>query len=252
MGTGPAVSKTTWLDGYDLTGDLNETELNLEHDVLDATVFVSGTGPRGRVRQAGLQSVASKVAGLWWSDTAVAPDPQIVNGLATGASAVVTQSVAGTLGDVAYLYTAKKLAYSVFGKAGELVPFSLDTQGGRMPGGVPWVGAVRGVVAAGKGAVSATGAVGAGVQLGAVGAGKYLYATVHVFTAGTTITLKVESDDNSGFTTPTSRIATIGPITAVGGVWATRVAGPITDTYYRFNVTAVTGSYSLAGAIGIK
>ena len=98
--------------------------------------------------------------------------------------------------------------------------------------------------------VTTTGAKGTGVLLGAVGATQYLYATVHCLTAGTTVTIKIQSDDNAGFTSPTDRI-TLSAITATGGTWVTRLAGSITDTYYRFNVTAVTGTFTLAGAIGI-
>jgi hypothetical protein len=72
-----------------------------------------------------------------------------------------------------------------------------------------------------------------------------------VFSAGTTITVQVQSDDNAGMSSPTT-VATIGPITVVGGTWMTPIAGPITDTYYRMNVSAITGTFSVAGAIGIR
>ena len=62
--------------------------------------------------------------------------------------------------------------------------------------------------------------------------------------------LTIESDDNGSFTSATTR-ATIGPLTATGGTWVTRVAGAITDDYYRFNVTAITGTFSVGAAFGI-
>jgi hypothetical protein len=93
--------------------------------------------------------------------------------------------------------------------------------------------------------------LGTGYQLGAVAATQYLYGALHIFTAGTTITVVLESDDNAGFSSATTR-ATLGPLTTTGGTWATRVAGAITDDYYRFRVTAITGTFSVAGSAGIK
>jgi hypothetical protein len=116
--------------------------------------------------------------------------------------------------------------------------------------GTNGVGVVRGGVAKAKGNVSSTGATGSVQQLGDVAANEFLYATLHVFSAGTTITVQVQSDDNSGFSSPTTR-ATFSGVTTAGGNWVTRVAGAITDTYWRFNVSAVTGTFSIAGAIGI-
>ena len=86
------------------------------------------------------------------------------------------------------------------------------------------------------------------MNLGAVGASEALYAAFHVISSGTTITVALQSDDNAGFSSPTVR-ATLGPITTAGATWV-RVAGPFTDTYYRFVVTAITGSHIVAGAIG--
>ena len=99
--------------------------------------------------------------------------------------------------------------------------------------------------------VSATGATGTGVQVGTVAAGQYLYASFHVFTAGTTITAVLESDNASNFATAATQM-TFGPYTTTGGRWGVRVAGPITDDYYRFRITTITGSFVIAGAAGIR
>ena len=112
-------------------------------------------------------------------------------------------------------------------------------------------GAVGGVLSVAKQTVSTTGAKGTAVEIGAISAAQFLYATLHVFSAGTTITVIIESDDNGSFTSATTR-ATLGPVTARGGTWLTRVAGPVTDTFWRMNVSAVTGSFVVAGAIGIQ
>ena len=110
---------------------------------------------------------------------------------------------------------------------------------------------MRGQLAKAKGNVSATGQLGSVLNLGAPTSTQYVYATLHVFSAGATITVEVQSDSSAGFGTPTTR-GTIGPITARGGTWMTRVAGPFAaETHWRMNVSAVTGTHSVAGAIAV-
>jgi hypothetical protein len=38
----------------------------------------------------------------------------------------------------------------------------------------------------------------------------------------------------------------------IGGTWGTRVAGPITDPWYRLRVTAITGTHTIACVAGIR
>jgi hypothetical protein len=140
-----------------------------------------------------------------------------------------------------------KLKYSTFGDVGDLMPYALDLSGSNT------VGMVRGQVAKAKGSVAATGVLGSVLNLGAPIAGQYVYAVLHVFgTPGTTITVQVQSDDSSGFASATTR-GTIGPITTAGGTWLARVAGPFSgETHWRMNVSAITGTFTVAGAIGVQ
>lgn len=232
---------TTWVHGYDFTTDLNQVSLKAEVEDLAKTTFGTG-GYKGRA--GGKRDVALSVNGFWGSGLSATPDSDGFGDLGA-VNRVVTMSPTGVLGSVAYLSQVGKFKYEAFGEVGGMTPFSLDCSGSTK------FGLVRGLVAAGKQSVSATGALGAGVVLPAASGSQFVYASLHVFTAGTTITVTVQSDDNSGFTTPTT-VATLGPITATGGTWMTRVAGPATDTFYRFNVTGVTGTFSLAGAIAVQ
>lgn len=243
MTTYAGLQHTTWVGGYDFTGDSNKTGLRISYQPLDRTVY----GNTARNRLAGLELDESTVDGFW-DGAAGAVDPMTFAALTT--TQPVSQSYDGTLGSVAYFYQGKSFQYQIFGKVGEIVPFSLAASSARTPS-LGSVGAVRGQVAAIKQTVTATGAVGAGVELAAASSTQFLYGALHVYSIGTTITAVLESDDNSGFTTATTR-ATLGPITAVGGTWATRVAGPITDTFYRYRVTAITGTFIVAGVVGIK
>lgn len=233
------VDATTWIAGYDMTGDLKSVALNIAVDELDNTPFGFG-GYRSRI--GGLKTVAADFGGFWQAGAGQV-DPTVFSDLAV-ADRVVTLAPDDAEGTTAYMWQGGSFTYSPFGQIGDVTPFALSYLG------TNGVGAVRGGVAKAKGNVSTTGAIGSVQQLGDVAANEFLFATLHVFSAGTTITVQVQSDDNAGFTTPTTR-GTFSGITTVGGTWLTKVAGAITDTYWRLNVSAITGTFSIAGAIGI-
>ncbi|WP_435111874.1 hypothetical protein [Nocardiopsis synnemataformans] len=232
------LDATVWVGGYDFTGHSNSVSLTTEVEELDVTPFGAG-GWRKRI--GGLRSASSETAGFWEA----APDEQMFTNLSqTGLAA--TFSPTGDEGGVAYFYQGAEFSYEAFGAVGEACPFSMALSGSEGHSGL-----VRGRLLASTTTVDATGQLGSIVQAGAVDDGQYLYAALHTFAAGTTITVTVESDDTVGFADPTTR-ATLGPVSAVGGTWAARVAGPITDTYWRLNVSAITGEHTVAGVIGIQ
>lgn len=233
---------STYFDEIDVTTHSNQLELGVEADVQDATCFrPAGApgGPRWRAKEAGLVDGSASLSGLW--------DASVEDALRErlgGLAAVVTQTPRETEGDIAYMYRAQLDTLNMLGAVGDLNPFDLSmTTKGRE-------GVVRGRLASKTRTVSATGVVGSPVEAGAASATAFVYAAIHVWTAGTTLTLRLESDTTSGFASPTT-VATLPAITAAGGVWMTRVPGPATDTWYRLNATAVTGSFSLAAAIGV-
>lgn len=224
--------------GYDFTTDTNSAKLVTDVAALDATTFGSG-GWQEFV--AGLKSYSLAWSGFWQSAAdGQAVDNQAFSALGTEQVYTIGANEVEAANGRCYMFKANKSQYTLGASVGELMPFSLAANGS---GGE---GVVRGQVAKTKGSVSATGALGSGVQLGGSTA-QYLYASFHVFTAGTTITVQVQSDDNSDFTTPTT-VATLGPLTTSGGTWMTRIAGPA-DTWYRFNVSAITGTFTVAGAL---
>jgi hypothetical protein len=158
----------------------------------------------------------------------------------------VTVCPQGAETNVAYMFQADDLAYEAFGTIGETVPFSLNLMGSNN------VGAVRGQMAKAKANVSGTGQLGSILNLGAPTATQFVYVTVHIFTAGTTITIQLQSDDNAPFASATTR-ATIGPLTTTGGTWMTPLAGPFAgETFWRLNVSAITGTFNIAAAIAIR
>lgn len=242
------LDASTWVSGFDFTTRLNELSLEASIEALDDTRYGTPNAPRiGRSRTAGLEDVETELNGYWESADPGSADAAAFTGLGSQLE-VVTHSADGTETAVAYMYQARKFTYQLGGEIGEILPFTLNVNGA---GGNANPGVVRGQVAAANQTVSAIGALGSPVNLGAVADGEFLYAAFHVFAAGTSITVDVESEADSAFGTPTVQ-QTIGPLTAAGGTWMTRVAGPIADTWFRFNVTAITGTFTVAGALGIK
>jgi hypothetical protein len=229
-----------YVHGYDLTGDSNDAKAVFDVETLDGTTWGSAGW---KTPVGGLKGTSFTIDGFV-SNSANDPDAQLFPELGT-ADRVHTIGIAATETTPAYFWQGGKFNLALFDKVGQLAPFSASSMG------TNGVGAVRGQLAKKKGNVSATGALGSGCNLGAVASGQYLYASFHVFSAGTTITAVVESDTSNAFAAPTTRM-TFGPITTTGGVWGTRLAGPLTDTWYRLKVTAITGTFSVAGAIGIR
>lgn len=228
-----------YVAGHDFTTDSNAGQLQLGAAVLDKTTF----GSDGWMENAlGLKTLEFSFSGFWDSQVQDSVDTEAFGGLALERPYTWTMDEVET--EPAYLFNAAKTNYSLGGEVGPLAPFTLAANA------TDKFGAIRGQLAKSKGAANAIGAMGSVVNLGAVAADQFLYATFHVFSAGTTITVQVQSDDAAGMGTPTTR-GTIGPITTRGGTFMARVAGPITDTHYRFNISAVTGAFVAAGAIGI-
>lgn len=228
-----------YVAGHDFTGDTNNGMLNLTAAALDSTTF----GSNGWMENAyGLKTVQFAHSGYWQSAAADSVDDESFGDLAVARAH--TWTATGVETDPAWMFNAAKSNYSLGGPVGPLAPFSLTSTA------TDKFGAVRGQLAKAKGAMTATGALGSVVQLGAVAANQYLYATFHVFTAGTTATIQVQSDDAIGMASP-ALVATFPAMTARGGFFLARVPGPLTDSFFRFNVSAITGAFVAAGAIGI-
>lgn len=236
----PLIDCTLWIDDYDFTGDSNKLKVAGMAAPEDSTVFGGGGYRR---RTGGVKDVSVAASGFLTMGAGEV-EADLFPDLGT-ADRVITASPTGLAGSVAYLLRATKFDLELLGQHGQLAPWSMNALCSNSQG------LLRGQVSRAKGTVSATGALGSGVQLGAVGAAQYLYGSLHIFgTPGTTVTVVLESDDNAGFSSATTR-ATLGPLTTAGGNWVTRVAGAITDDYFRYRVTAITGTFTIGGAIAV-
>ncbi len=238
------VNAFAYVHGHDFTADSNTLTFNGEVAQNDATTFRDQGWQK--FGPGGLRNGSLAMGGFWQAGAGDFVDPSRWNDRA-GVDRAMTFGPQETEGGVAYMWQGANYQYVLGGELGALLPFSLQAQNSNASG------VVRGQLAAAQQVKNATGVLGSAVQLTTIGAGQYLYATVHVLgTPGTTVTSQLQSDDNAGFASPTTR-ATIGPLTATGGTWMTRVPGPIaSDDRFRFNISAITGSFTLAGAIGVQ
>lgn len=238
---------TTYADGFDFTGHSSSMQLSLDVDDQDVTTF----GTNGwKALVPGLKNCEVKADVYWQSadDTTNDPnalDAEVFNHL--GVSQIpVSIGPTRTEGDPCYIMRAGQFNYELLGDIGDVSTSTLEMSSSDTQG------LIRAKWAKIKGNVSSTGALGTGLNLGAASSTQYVYSTLHVFSPGTTMTVKIESASDSGFTTGLADVYTFPVVTTRKGLWMARVAGPATNTYYRFNVTAITGTFSVAGTIGIQ
>lgn len=167
-------------------------------------------------------------------------------GVAGTPKSIVTNSADGS---AAYLLKSLPLAYTpVQGAVGELAMGSFSGSSSTGP-------VVLGRLIHPSSTARTSSSTGTGQQLGAVSATQSVYAALHVLSfSGTSPTLDVivQSDDNSGFTTPTTRLT----FTQATGKTSqmTSLAGAITDTYWRVSYTiggSATPTFAFAVTCGI-
>lgn len=236
---------------YDFTTDVNECTLAMEADVKEKTTFNSG-GWKEFI--AGLRNVTTMHKGYWQSATSQAVDPQAFPDLGVPDRVHTFAPFEETPADpmiftdqqMSTFYKGTKLAYTIGATVGEITSFDLTSQGSSSSG------LVHGSLIVPKRTVSGTGKVGVTWDsVFGIGSGTSLYVALHITVPGTTITIQVQSDDNTGFASPTL-LSTIGPLTTATDFWMAPVAGPIADRYIRLNVSAITGTFTLAASIGVR
>lgn len=219
----------------DLTAFTKEVRLLLSND-LQGTPALNDTW---QTRLAGLSDVAFSGGGYFSAaepDATLFAELGVVDSLITAAPTIV-------LGDVSYFFRAALGEYTpIQGAVGEVAGFVLNA--------ASYSGAlIRGTLME-NGSVLVTGN-GTGRNLGAVGAAQSVYAGLHITAITGDWTIIVESDDNSGFTTPTTRM-TFSNQTAIGDLFSS-LAGSITDTWWRYRFTENSaGTITLAASLGIK
>ncbi len=231
-----------YLAGYNVSGDVNAAAVDYSADAIDVTCLGDDT----HVRLGGLKTVTAQVEGYY--NGGADKDKVLFDRIGTADVPLTICPQDANEGSRAYFFRTMLASYSPNGSIGDAMTFTVSAE--------PTNGElVQGVVLL-NGTKTVTGN-GTGQQLGAVSAAQQLFAALHVITvadAGATLTVKVQSDDNSGFTTPTDRITFTG-VSAIGSQYATPVDGAITDTYWRV-VWTITGgtspSFTFIVPVGIQ
>ena len=234
-----------YYNGYNLSGWHDKLRLSISCAEKPCTA----TGMTALARLSGIRDMTMEHSGFYESDSVnTSIDDILFPGVGAIDKVLTVCPVAGAAGEIAYFTRGTALKYQIGGKIGDMFPFS----GAAYAQGEP---CVRGTILQ-NGAITTSSSTTAR-QLGAVGATQYLFAAIHcIATTGSgdrTITVKVQSDDNSGFSSPTDRITFTAFTTAIGAQFATAVAGPITDTYWRLNfaVSATSANMYFIGSVGI-
>ncbi len=227
--------------GYDLSDHTTSVNLEINAEELDATT-INSNGFREKL--GGLKDSSLQIDGFY---EAGSNKPDALLGASIGNELIVTTVPDAGVGNIAYFMKSRLFDYSILGEVGGLAPFSISKNQSSDE-------VVRGTIQI-DGALTASGNS-TGTQLGAVSAAEKCYAVVHCYgvsgTSTPTITFKLQSDDNSSFTSPTDR-ATFTAITAINAEIKS-VAGAVTDQYWRLNytITGTNPSFSIHAAIGIE
>jgi|TARA_R110000787_G_scaffold65913_3_gene148321 hypothetical protein len=230
-----------FIGGYDLSSHTTAINLEITAEELDATV-INGGGYKTKI--GGTKDSTFSLDGFF---SAGANQPDALLGTSIGNELIVTAVPDAGIGNTAYFMKSTLFSYSIFGTVGELTPFSISKS-------ISSDIVVRGTIALDTGLTASGNS--AAYQLGAVASGDSCYAAVHCYgvsgTSTPTITFKLQSDDNSGFSSPTDR-ATFTALTAIGSEIKS-VAGAVTDQYWRLNytVSGTNPAFSIHATIGIE
>jgi len=230
-----------YLNGYDLSCDHNSVSFGYSANEVEATVFCDDAVRR----LAGLPSF--EITHNGYVDTATDGSDSVLFPLVGSTGNIMTLSATGAnAGDIASFSKGVEFEYSPSGNVGDMFSFTsvLRSEGEKL---------VRGVILHNDNE-SASGN-GSALNIGSVGSSQKLYAALHVISAGSsgppTLDVKIQSDDNDSFTSPTDRIMFSTFTTSVGAEWATPVSGAITDTYWRATWTISGDAYEFIVVMGI-
>lgn len=244
---GPLNDATILFGGVDVSMDTNQVNLTVDAEKLVADTF----GTNGwHDNRAGLFNAAVQLDGFL-NFGAGGSEEALSLGFGTSGVAALLVSPTGDDGDIAYEMEPLELGLAHKATIGQLAAYTANVaKRGKH-------GLIRGrVLHDASASVTAT-ANGTGRQLGAVSSTQKLYCAVHVLAAGgtsPTLDVTVVSDDNSGFTSPTTRL-TVPTQSAIGAKFATPVAGPFTDNWWRVHFAiGGTGSphFTFAAFVGIQ
>lgn len=244
MGIFVLTNARLFMGGADFTSRSNKLELAVDIEEKDVTNFGSAGW---KELLGGLAATALAGEGQWEAGDAGKVDDKLWSALGTVDGFTACPDTAD-VGALAYLTKAMQAKYALGGTVGDVAPWNASLAGA-------WPLA-RGKVLHPPGTARTSNGSGTAVELADVDASEYLYARLDVLsvsgTSTPTITVKVQSDVDNTFASPTDQI-TFSGATAIGGQ-IMRTAGAITDTWFRVSWT-VSGSspnFLFIVSVGIK
>lgn len=235
--------RPVWIDGYQFNNQLNKAAISYGADGKEATTLADGT----HIMASGLKSAGLAIEGFFDVTAGnLSIDKKLFDQVSLADLPIMVAAQTGAVGQIAYFMNAVQGEYNPQGQIGELMKFTaVAGAAGEL---------VRGTIEFNSETVGSSDAS-AGQQLGAVSASQTVYAALFVTNAGgstPTLDVVVESDDNSSFTSATTRM-TFAQKTDIGSELLS-VAGAITDDYWRISYTigGTSPDFDFAVAIGIQ
>lgn len=238
----PLTTTKILLGQYDISGDLNKIEIDRSQaELADDTFTSAATGFRARIP--GMQDGVFSLAGMV-ELTDDGQDEIFETNMSLSSIPIMVGLQGFTDFNRVKFGLIQQGEYKSGGNIGGRAEFSAN-------------GRISNYVLT-DGNILATGAKtgtfnGTARQLGAVSASRSIWAQIHAVakTTFTSAVFKLQSDDNSGFSSPTDRI-TFTTITGLTSELKT-LAGAITDDYWRIVCSSFTGtSLTIYCAVGIQ
>ncbi len=239
MGKFVLTDAVVLFDGRDLSGELSNVALEYTAETPDKTSF----GDVTRTRLPGILDITATHQG-WWDVVSAADDldSDLIAQIGAASALMSMSGEGGTLGDFAYAFPTQAANLVRGGSHGEIMAFTItvNTDGPLVRGPVMENGAF---------AVTADGTA---RQVGAAIDGQSIYSTLHVVAAvGATLDVILESDVTNSFSGAETLRITHPQHTAVGSNRQI-LAGPVTDTWWRYTITVSGGSFTIFASLGIQ
>lgn len=233
-------------DGFSFASDLNEYGLEFGVEEIEDTTF----GDNTRSAEGGLETVEISYTGYYTAGTDSIEDV-LFNDVGVVDVPITVAAGTGSDGDVCYFTRYLYTSFSPIN--GVAVGDSHQVAGAGVGRSEPLL---RGQFL--HNATVTSDGQGTAVQVGSVASGEIAYAAIHVTDSSgdgsQTLDVKIQSDDASGFSSPTDQITFSQFTTSVGSDWGT-ASGSITDDWWRVDHTiGGTGSpsFDYVVVLGIK
>lgn len=250
MGAHILINTRIFAGGADLTGQSSKVEVTANREKKDVTPF----GADGwKTLTGGLAAGTIQCEGFWEAGDTSKVDNATFAGLAAKAPwsvyAAAGESAAASagVGSTCYFTDGLRSSYMLGGAVGDPNKWKGEANSS-------WP-VVRGISLHPPGTARTATGNGTGAEHVAVGATQYVYGALHVLsvsgTSTPTITVKVQSDADNTWASPTDRI-TFTAATARGGELL-RTAGAITDTWWRvaYTISGTSPSFLFVVSLGI-